>query len=612
KHEAWYDLTLTYTGSDGKKLVETYKYDCETSRTSHDIDIPASVGNFRSLDAKVVATDALKAVENDEYFYKRTKSYDNKSYLPTVPVPSGLGTEYQQFDSKVDLVWTAFTSYGGTYKYYSDSKPYVYRIETDSDGTPMSGQSWSRRGKLKAIGSNTAMSYTDNDKQDLKPNRFYKYMVVNVPAAWETSLSGQLNNPDDALLQMLGHCESAVMSTKPLMDIYNLHQDLSETTKVVLHWQYSRVPVSSTDVSFDVWRSPYGTAQWTNIGNTKGKANPEAGFMPTFEDKNLENSVVRYDYKVTLTFNEGVNTEESNVVTGSLLSSSSINQFTATKGTHEGTVRLQWDVKQVGTGNTNYDVYRRYVDGTEDDWMRIYTTVGTSESYTFEDNTVQPGYYYQYRVDCYGGTKADGTTEISTKSDVGFCQARGVVSGRVTFANGNTSVADVRVTLRPAEEGTDNAVQSYAQRVSGASTGIAWNATQDELAKVFGTDKNFTVQMFVRPDTLLSEGAIIGEIPGEGQPILGNNNNGNYAGQRVYVCGRFISDIYQLFKAGVKLPRVNLGNVTQNTGEVTVLDNTVRVNAEEKRMLKEMSDAGVPIVAQFRNDNTPKDLRSLL
>ena len=91
-----------------------------------------------------------------------------------------------------------------------------------------------------------------------------------------------------------------------------------------------------------------------------------------------------------------------------------------------------------------------------------------------------------------------------------------------------------------------------------------------------------------------------------------NLNNGNYASQRVYVCGRFISDIYELFKAGVKLPRVNLGNVTQTTGEVTVLDNTVRVNAEEKRMLKEMSDAGIPIVAQFRNDNTPKDLSGLL
>ena len=586
KHEAWYDLTLTYTGSDGKKLVETYKYDCETSRTSHDIDIPASVGNFRSLDAKVVATDALKAVENDEYFYKRTKPYDNNNYLPTVPVPSGLGTEYQQFDSKVNLVWTAFTSYGGTYNYYSDSKPYVYRIETDSDGTPMSGQSWSRRGTLKAIGSNTAMSYTDHDKQDLKPNRFYKYMVVNVPTAWETSLSGQLNNPDDALLQMLGHCESSVVSTKPQMDIYNLHQDLSETTKVVLHWQYSRVPVSSTDVSFDVWRSPYGTAQWTNIGNTTAKANPEAGFMPTFEDKKLENSVVRYDYKVTLTFNEGVNTEESNVVTGSLLSSSSINQFTATKGTHEGTVRLQWDVKQVGTGNTNYDVYRRYVDGTEDDWMRIYTTVGTSESYTFEDNTVQPGYYYQYRVDCYGGTKADGTTEISTKSDVGFCQARGVVSGRVTFANGNTSVADVRVTLRPAEEGTDNAVQSYAQRVSGASTGIAWQADSTELAKVFGSDKDFTVQMFVRPDTLLSAGAVIAEIPSEGRIVLGSMSDGEYnlALQKVTGYAELLVDSILVDSVRVlpdsPLPSTPLPASTKTTNLSTITSDYTAQNAE--------------------------------
>ena len=527
KHEAWYDLTLTYTTYDGKKKEEQYKYDCGTARSTYDIDIPGDVNNYRSLDVKVVATDAYKAVENGEYFYKTPRVYDKKNYLPTVPVPSGLGTEYHQFDNKVDLTWTAFTRYGGTYNYYNDSEPYVYRIETDKYGTPLSGQSWSRRGTLSQIGSNTAMSYSDKDKQGLQPNRYFKYMVVNVPKAWKTTLSAQLSNPGDDLLKLLGYCESTVVSTAPQMDVYDLQQDLSVTDKVKLLWQYSRIPVSSSDVTFEVWRAPYGSEQWTSIGTIKAKANPAAGTKPSFEDENLENNTVRYHYKVSITINDGVNKAESNVITGSLLSGSSIKTFAATKGTHEGTVRLQWDVKQVGTGNTNYDVYRRYVGGEESDWMRIYTTVGTSESYTYEDNTVQPGYYYDYRVECYSGTKADGTTELSTKEDIGFCQARGVVSGRVTFGSGST-VEDVRITLRPGGEDGDNAVRGYSQRVSDASTGIAWDASQEELSKIFGNDKDYTVQLFVRPDSALSEGAVIAEIPGVGQFVLGPQINNSY------------------------------------------------------------------------------------
>ena len=55
-----------------------------------------------------------------------------------------------------------------------------------------------------------------------------------------------------------------------------------------------------------------------------------------------------------------------------------------------------------------------------------------------------------------------------------------------------------------------------------------------------------------------------------------------------------------------------IGNVTQNTGETTTLANTVRVNAEEKAMLKEMRDAGVKITAQFTMNDPEKDVGSLL
>ena len=524
--EAWYNLTLDYTRYDGTTKQQTVKVDCGQAATNHDIEIPEDVGNFRRVDFKVEAVDALKSKSTGDYYYQKSTTYRHQNCMPTVPIPSALGTEYHQFDGKTDLHWTTYTDYGGSYNYYSDSKPTVYRIETDAKGEPLSGKQWSKRGTLSAINDTKSMGYSD--KGDLEANKFYRYMVVNVPSAWTSSMSAQLATLDDDVLQQLGHCYSDAVSTAPTMSIHDLRQDTTETEKVKLVWAYSRVPVSSTDVEFEVWRSKKDENNWTKIANPKFKANPEAGFLATCTDEKAESNVVRYDYKVTLSINNGINKFESNVTIGSLLAGTSIRSFEATKGTHQNSVNLHWQAHQVGTSSTQFDVYRRYVNAGEDEWMKIYTTSGTGESYTYDDNTVQPGYYYQYRVEAYAGEKAQNTTKLSTLNAIGFCQARGVVSGRVTFATGNTSVADVRVTLQPAEEGTDNAVQSYAQRVDGASTGIAWNATQDELAKVFGPDKEFTVQMFVRPDSLLSEGAVIGEIPGEGRLVLGSMKDGEY------------------------------------------------------------------------------------
>lgn len=79
-----------------------------------------------------------------------------------------------------------------------------------------------------------------------------------------------------------------------------------------------------------------------------------------------------------------------------------------------------------------------------------------------------------------------------------------------------------------------------------------------------------------------------------------NFNNGNYVDQRVFVVGKDIADIYQLFKLGVGFKRINLGNVTQNTGATIVLDKTVRITTTEQMMLKEMKDAGVLVTCQFR------------
>ena len=85
-----------------------------------------------------------------------------------------------------------------------------------------------------------------------------------------------------------------------------------------------------------------------------------------------------------------------------------------------------------------------------------------------------------------------------------------------------------------------------------------------------------------------------------------------YANQKVFCVFKNIETAYQLFRAGVEIPRLNLGDVTQNTGEVTTLGKTVRVSPEEKAMLKEMRDAGIEITVQFATSDPKTDVGSLL
>ena len=87
---------------------------------------------------------------------------------------------------------------------------------------------------------------------------------------------------------------------------------------------------------------------------------------------------------------------------------------------------------------------------------------------------------------------------------------------------------------------------------------------------------------------------------------------GKYANQRVFCVFRYIRSAYELFRAGVPMPQLNLGNVTQNTGNVTVLDKTVRVSDEERDMLCEMRDGGVKITVRFLPGDTEQDVGSLL
>ena len=506
--KATYDVRYTFFKQDGNTVVVNNTYEAGSSEKSEECNFPDGVDNPKRIDYKVTATHGIKDPEN--WFNRKVRTDEQLAAFPVVPVPNAITTDFRQFDHQTVLSWTTPSSDS-----YLAVTPYIYRIETDENGTPKSGKSWSKRGNLNSTNGDE-LSFTDDD---VTIGTYFRYMAVNVPTKWINSgiNESNLNSPSDDLLAKLGYSLSGVLNTAPSVTIFDLQQDTTVTDKVRLTWQYTRVPTNDATVSFKVLRKTNENGEWSEIGSVSGDAKPAAGAKLSFEDADLPNAVVRYQYKIRLEVS-GYRFE-SYAPTAGLLAGTMLKNFTATKGTHDGSVTLTWKAHQAGTDNSNYIISRRYVNSTSE-FMQIHATNGADENYTFEDNTVKPGYYYEYKIDVY----VAGVLQ-NTLYTVGFCQSRGTVSGRVNFGSG-TAVPDVRLWLRPSDSEDGNPVKSSSQYVHDASEGIAWEAEAEELAKIFGADKDYTVQLFVRPDAGLSAGAVLGELPGAGRLTLANTANG--------------------------------------------------------------------------------------
>lgn len=530
KHVGKFNFTFTYTLYNGNTKIQKETYDCASgTEKTYTVHIPEEAINFQRVDMSVDVQDALYCIANDSYFWNNNSNISKTNIFPSVPQPEAFNADFLQFDGKVDLAWQGYHNYGNGYQYIGETKPYIYRLETDENGQKLSGKKWEQITILGEIGNKKDQTYADNS---VEPNKYYKYLILNVPKAWAGNgviTSNELDSPSESTIEMLGHVESNVVATLPTMDIYDLAQDMSVEDQVVLKWKYSRVPVKSKNVSFQLLRRVTGTDSWAELGKVQAESNPPSGTVLSYTDETIASNRVRYEYKVQLEINDGENVFESDVITAGVIAGSKVTSLDATKGQHADLVRVTWKVKQVGTSNTHFELYRRYVN-SGNEFMKIYATSGVSDTYTYEDNTAQPGYYYEYKIEAYAGDKDsyDDTSYQNALSAIGFCQSTGVISGRVTFGSAGTAVGDVRMTLRASETGEGGDMQQFSQRVEGATTGITWVAAPDESAKLFGQDKDYTVQMFVRPDENLAEGSVFGEIPGMGTLKLGAIENGSY------------------------------------------------------------------------------------
>ena len=83
----------------------------------------------------------------------------------------------------------------------------------------------------------------------------------------------------------------------------------------------------------------------------------------------------------------------------------------ASLGVYSGTLRISFAVNQIGTDLTYFNIQRRLLGSIkESDFQTIYTTSGVAEAYSYEDNSAQPGSYYEYRVQCYRKCRETSTS----------------------------------------------------------------------------------------------------------------------------------------------------------------------------------------------------------
>ena len=514
--KATYDVRYTFYKQDGSTVVVDTTYEATTANEKkEELTFPDGVGNPSRIDCNVSCTHGVK--DPSKWFNQQTNSDAKPDGFWIIPTPGAITMDYRQFAKQTALTWTSPSGSN-----YTEVTPYIYRVETDAEGNAKSGKNWTKRGSLGSTNGG-AMSFTD-DGADL--DTYYQYMVVNVPTDLiDHGISDQsLNTPSDDLLSKIAKTVSGVLNTEPQMSIYNLQQDTTDTTagnkhKVRLTWRYTRVPSDDASATFKVMRRTSEDSDWSEIGTVSVDAEPNDGTVAAYSDETLPNSVVLYQYQIWLEM--GKHRFKSGEITAGLLQGTRLKDFTATQGTHDGSVTLTWSAEQAGTANCTYIISRRYIN-SEGEYMQVYTHNGADEHYTWEDNTVKPGYYYEYKIEVY-----DGGLLQNTLNAVGFCQARGTVSGRVNFGSG-TAVPDVRLWLRPSESDEGGSLSGSSQYVHGASEGIAWKADSAELAKLFGSDKDYTVQFFVRPDAGLSEGAVVANIPGAGEISFGSQNARTY------------------------------------------------------------------------------------
>ena len=391
-------------------------------------------------------------------------------------------TEFDQWKKQVTISWTAVRGKCSNDRFdfgdrSDDGEWHLFREYKDGNNIVSEDIA-----QLKGTKTDSELRCTDTPPEY---DRTYTYRVIFVPT--------YMNKSSD-----FSWFESALqptvdVSTNRQVNIQVNQVNDESISGIKLEWTYN---IQQSGSTFRVERRSEDTDAWSILDDSQQSV-VTSQTKASYIDHSPASSCEFYDYRVVAT-TMGTEFMSNELTNCHLPAGTKITGITATKGTEEKVVIISWTVDQKGTTDTYFNIERRTINNDKvNDWTKVGETHGVASEYTFTDERVQAGCYYEYRVIAHGAQCDEQVVQSDEMTTVGFSQSSGTITGNISFGTGN-SVKGVHISL--IKSGTDSNIQQfYTNYVNGAGSALTWTPDASRYGNMLTSSKPMAVQLWAAP-----------------------------------------------------------------------------------------------------------------
>ncbi len=387
--------------------------------------------------------------------------------VPGFVKPENVTCTADPWKKKITVKWKKVTnnnrSQAGTWSIYRDGTRIKYGLSYNSDlvyedlGSNSNGPDWDDNDVDNVTSKTYKVVFVPNDSPE---NTTYSSLTstvgkpVQLRRDWQISITGELKG-DDQIYLTWSHDTIKDASSS---NTYNMKLERTDDGN---NWVWVKdVPVSSPSI--------------VDGNHTDNGLQATHGYRYRLRVELMEKT-----FDATTDF---ISTNGSQILA-----------FTATRGTYNNVVKLAWEVKQAGVDETSFVLMRRPLGtaGEDNGWQLIHSTSGLGTRYSYDDESVLPGTFNQYKLYIVGAENAYKLTD-------GFTFSTGVISGRIKYGTG-TAVEGVKVSLKQQNGDGDLCTAGMSSlQFSTKGSGMIYMTEPAEIQKLFKNDYSF--QMWLRPD----------------------------------------------------------------------------------------------------------------
>ena len=413
--------------------------------------------------------------------------------------PTELTCAPDQYAKSVTLTWRM----ADAKNYDPNDAPYVgkWYIYRRKKGDT----SWTMLNSMAINDAAAQFKYEDKDVQQLQFDTPYEYNVCFYPNYWlKDRERGGIVIPESQTpkIEFSTTVATSIALTSPLIGSPEA-EPLEDRIKVT--WNHHYVPKKTYNDTYPTFAIQYmksNSSEWVELAKLKisdleQESKVDGSLTETYvHSEGIEASCIGYKYRIVFDRGDDVPSFESspNNSYTRISGGTTVTSLTATKGTDKNGCNLIWGAHQVSTTPTTFRVSRREVQET--DFRTIYTVQGTGSTYSYYDQSCDPGRYYEYRVEAF--TDCDGQLTCSNyKTGIGFAQNYGTISGQVLYGSGD-AVDSVRVSLTPNSSTENQNSFFYATQFTAGSHGIQVPIGGDHGLSENALEGDFTIGMWVK------------------------------------------------------------------------------------------------------------------